>query len=243
VFDHVTFRYPATNRDVLRDISFAVRPKEKIAVLGATGSGKTALFQLIPRLYDTSSGGILIDGIPVSSFRLKTLRDQIGYVPQESLLFSGTISENLKWGKRDASLEEMVQAAKDAQIYETIETLPEQFETLIGQKGVNFSGGQKLQLSIARALIRRPKILLLDDSTSALDLKTEAKLLASLEKYDCTILMITQKVSTAMAADRILILNDGAVAAYGPHHELMETSPLYRKIVESQFVKEWTHDA
>src|SRR5690606_27585766 len=167
-FSHVVFAYPGTNTKVLQDITFSVQPGETVAILGATGSGKTSLFQLIPRLYDVVQGNVLIDDVDVKDRKLKELRKQIGYVPQEALLFTGTIKDNILWGKQDASLEEIMFAAKRAQIHETIEKLPLQYETVIGQKGVNLSGGQKQRISIARALVREPKILLLDDSTSAL---------------------------------------------------------------------------
>ncbi|MBO8157430.1 MAG: ABC transporter ATP-binding protein [Bacillaceae bacterium] len=237
-FSQVSFHYPDTRENVLTNITFTVRPKETIAIIGATGSGKTTLFQLIPRLYDVTSGSILIDGCDVREMKLDNLRKKIGYVPQAPLLFTGSIHENIAWGKNDATKEEIIKAAKDAQIHETIDSLPEGYDTLIGQKGVNLSGGQKQRISIARALIRKPKILLLDDSTSALDLKTEGKLLKAIQTYDCTTLIITQKITTAMTADRILLLDDGKLLMSGTHEELLKHSSLYRKIVESQFGKE-----
>lgn len=233
-FKHVSFRYPGTQTDILKDIHFRARPGETVALLGATGSGKTSLFQLIPRLYDPTKGRIEIDGVDVSTLEFDHLRKQIGYVPQEALLFTGTIKENLAWGKEDATLEEMIQATKDAQIHETIEGLPDQYETMLGQKGVNLSGGQKQRLSIARALIKLPRILLLDDSTSALDLKTEAKLLEAIKPYNCTTLIITQKISTAKEADTILLLEDGEIIAAGDHDHLLEHSKLYQAIYQSQ---------
>lgn len=156
-------------------------------------------------------------------------------MPQEALLFSGTVKENIAWGKEDASLEEIIQVAKDAQIHETIDRLPKKYETVLGQKGVNLSGGQKQRLSIARALVRKPKILMLDDSTSALDLNTEAKLLAAIKKYQCTMFIVTQKVSTAMEADKILLIEDGRLLEEGSHEKLLATSELYQKIYQSQF--------
>src|SRR5699024_4239117 len=165
-------------------------------------AGKTTLLQLIPRLYGVSKGNILMDGRDIRSIEVEQLRKQIGYVPQESILFSGTVEENLKWGKEEATFEEMKQCAIDAQIHDTIMKLPNQYQTRIGQKGINLSGGQKQRLSIARALIRKPKILMLDDSTSALDLKTESKLLRALNRYECTIFIITQKISTAIKAQQ-----------------------------------------
>lgn len=237
-FSHVDFAYPGTNTKVLQDITFSVQPGETVAILGATGSGKTSLFQLIPRLYDVVQGNVLIDDVDVKDRKLKELRKQIGYVPQEALLFTGTIKDNILWGKQDASLEEIMFAAKRAQIHETIEKLPLQYETVIGQKGVNLSGGQKQRISIARALVREPKILLLDDSTSALDLQTEAKLLEELKNYSCTTLIITSKIYTAMATDTILLLEDGKIIASGSHDELIESSPFYQKVYETQFGKE-----
>ncbi|WP_078592502.1 ABC transporter ATP-binding protein [Evansella clarkii] len=234
-FDSVSFRYPETDMFVLKNISFEAKPGERIAILGATGSGKTSLFQLIPRLYDLDEGTIKIDEKDIRKLKLKTLRRQIGFVPQEAMLFTGTLKDNIRWGKEDASMDEIVRAAMDAQIHDTIMELPEKYETLLGQKGVNLSGGQKQRLSIARALIRAPKILLLDDSTSALDVKTEKRLLDALDSYSCTTLMITQKISTTMNADKILLLEDGELIAEGNHEELMEISRLYRKIYESQF--------
>jgi ATP-binding cassette, subfamily B, multidrug efflux pump len=233
-FKHVSFRYPGTQTDVLKDINFCASPGETVALLGATGSGKSSLFQLIPRLYDPTKGKIEIDNVDVSSLEFDHLRKQIGYVPQEALLFTGTLKENLAWGKEDATSEEMLKATKDAQILETIEKLPHKFETMLGQKGVNLSGGQKQRLSIARALIKMPRILLLDDSTSALDLKTEAKLLEAIKPYKCTTLIITQKISTAKEADTILLLEDGEIIAAGKHDDLLNESKLYQDIYQSQ---------
>lgn len=234
VFDNVSFQYPGSNSLALTNISFTVMPGETIAILGATGSGKTTLFQLIPRLYDIESGRILIDGMDIRKMKMETLRRNIGYVPQEALLFSGSIKDNISWGKEDATGAEMIEALKNAQIMETITSLPKGLDTKLGQKGVNLSGGQKQRLSIARALVRRPKILLLDDSMSALDVKTEANLLKALKEYACTTLIITQKLSTAAQADHILLLEDGALLAQGTHEELLRMSALYKKIYRSQ---------
>ncbi len=234
-FEHVSFRYPEMPTDVLHDITFSIESGETVSVLGATGSGKTSLFQLIPRLYDRTTGSVKIDGQDVRDIKLDHLRKAIGYVPQEVLLFTGSIKDNIMWGKEDASMIEIQEAAQDAQIHPTIEKLKDQYETLLGQKGINLSGGQKQRLSIARALVRKPKILLLDDSTSALDLKTEAKLLKAIKKYNCTTFIITQKISTAMESDRILLLEDGKLITQGTHSELMKSSSLYQRIVDSQF--------
>ncbi|MDO3662822.1 ABC transporter ATP-binding protein [Bacillus sp. C28GYM-DRY-1] len=237
-FQHVSFRYPDMDREALRNVSFSAKPRETIAILGATGSGKSTLFQLIPRLYQPDSGSIYIDEKPIHDVPAEGLRKQIGYVPQEVLLFSGTIKDNIAWGKENASLDEIMEAAKHAQIHETIMKLPNGYDTVLGQRGVNLSGGQKQRISIARALIRKPAILLLDDSTSALDLQTEAKLLDAISTYECTTLIITQKVTTAMKADEILLLEDGKLIEKGTHSELLSESHLYKRIYESQFGRE-----
>ncbi|MDG0873333.1 ABC transporter ATP-binding protein/permease [Paenibacillus thiaminolyticus] len=234
-FQHVTFRYPDTGAPVLQDVSFTVRPGETVAIMGATGSGKSSLFQLIPRLYDVSGGRVLLDGMDVRSMTMEPLRRHIGYVPQEVMLFSGTVRDNIRWGKQDATDDEVIEAAQRAQIHETIMKLPRQYDTMLGQKGINLSGGQKQRLSIARALIRKPKLLLLDDGTSALDVKTEARLLEALGANPCTTLIITQKISTALQADAVILIDDGRILDQGSHDELMRRSELYRRIVQSQF--------
>lgn len=237
-FAGVSLRYPEAEGEALSNISFEVQAGQTVAFLGATGSGKSTLFRLIPRLYEADSGLITIDGIDIRKLPLDDLRHLIGYVPQDTMLFSGTIRDNIAWGKTDATLEEIEQAARDAQIHETILKLPKGYDTMVGQRGINLSGGQKQRISIARALVRRPRILLLDDSTSALDMRTEAALLRSLSGYSCTTLMITQKISTAVHADAIILLDEGRVLAQGRHETLLESSALYRKIVESQVGKE-----
>lgn len=234
-FDKVSFQYPGTQIPILKDISFEAKAGESIAILGATGSGKSSLFQLIPRLYDIDKGKVLIDDTDVRWMKFDDLRKQIGFVPQEAMLFTGTVKENILWGKEDASMEEITEAAKRAQIHETIIKLPKQYDTVVGQKGVNLSGGQKQRISIARALVRKPIILLLDDSTSALDMSTEAKLLEALKEYPCTTMMITQKISTALSADTILLLDEGTLLAKGSHKELWGSSTLYRSIYQSQY--------
>jgi ATP-binding cassette subfamily B protein len=234
-FRSVSFHYPGTRAPVLRDISLEVKPGETVAVLGATGSGKSTLFQMIPRLYEPTEGTIEIDHIDIRDWNVGQLRRQIGYVPQESLLFTGTVRENIAWGKEDASMEEIIEAAQAAQIHDTIKRLPNQYETMLGQRGVNLSGGQKQRLCIARALVRRPRILLLDDSTSALDLRTEARLMQALKRYECTTFLITQKLSTALNADKIVLLENGRISAVGKHDELWNHSELYRRIYQSQF--------
>ncbi|WP_017379444.1 ABC transporter ATP-binding protein [Paenisporosarcina sp. TG-14] len=233
-FQNVTFTYPNTAESVLENISFNVKSGEKLAIMGATGSGKSTLLQLIPRFFEVSAGSITVDGKDVNKWPLDQLRQAIGLVPQQSLLFTGSIYQNLAWGKTEASKEELQQAAKQAQIHTSIEQFAKGYDTRVGQKGVNLSGGQKQRLSIARALVRKPEILLLDDSTSALDVKTEAALWGALEKQQATMLVVTQKIVTAKGADRILLLDNGHISAYGAHEELLETSDLYRQIVESQ---------
>ncbi|WP_339178605.1 ABC transporter ATP-binding protein [Oceanobacillus sp. FSL W7-1293] len=241
VFENVSFRYPDALKETLSDISFSVNAGERLAIIGATGSGKTSLFQLIPRLYEPSKGNIYVDDIPLTDYSFKVLRDGIGYVPQTPLLFTGSIFDNIAFGKKDATMDEVIQAAKDAQIHDTIQHLEHQYETRVGQKGVNLSGGQKQRISIARALIRKPEMLMLDDSTSALDLATEARFLQALDHYPCTVLLITQKITTAKTSDRILLLDQGKVLDIGSHNELLDRSELYRAVAESQQEKEVLH--
>ncbi len=237
-FDDVSFAYPGTSRRVLENISFELAPREKLAIMGATGSGKTSLLQLIPRFYEATEGSVSVHGRDVREWDLQELRKTIGLVPQQSMLFTGSISYNLSWGKEHAEIPELTEAAEKAQIDETVQRFPKGYETRVGQKGVNLSGGQKQRLSIARALVRKPSILILDDSTSALDVKTESALWAELDKEQATTLLVTQKVRTAMRADRILLLEDGVASAYGTHEELLDSSSLYREIALSQQAEE-----
>ncbi|MET1171649.1 ABC transporter ATP-binding protein [Paenibacillus amylolyticus] len=234
-FRSVGFSYPNSEITVLDNITFTAKAGERIAIMGATGSGKSSLVQLIPRLYTEDQGKVRIDGADASELDLSILRGAIGYVPQEVVLFTGSIRENIAWGQEDATLDEIVEAAKRAQIHETIENLPNGYDTLLGQRGVNLSGGQKQRLSIARALVRRPRILILDDSTSALDVATEGRLLDALEELSCTTFIITQKISSTTSADLILLLDDGQLIGQGKHEDLMESSELYRRIHESQY--------
>ncbi|MCL6660579.1 MULTISPECIES: ABC transporter ATP-binding protein [Paenibacillus] len=234
-FRSVGFSYPNSEITVLDNITFTAKAGERIAIMGATGSGKSSLVQLIPRLYTEDQGKVRIDGADASELDLSMLRGAIGYVPQEVVLFTGSIRENIAWGQEEATLEEIVEAAKRAQIHETIENLPNGYDTLLGQRGVNLSGGQKQRLSIARALVRRPRILILDDSTSALDVATEGRLLDALEELSCTTFIITQKISSTTSADLILLLDDGQLIGQGKHEDLMESSELYRRIHESQY--------
>jgi len=233
-FSTVSFRYPDSEMNALENISFQIEPGQRVAIMGATGSGKSSLVQLIPRLYEPSNGIIKIDGIDIADIDSSRLRGSIGYVPQEIMLFSGTVRENIAWGREDASLEEIEEAAKQAQIHDTIKSLTHGYGTMIGQRGVNLSGGQKQRLSIARALVRRPSILILDDSTSALDMRTEAALMQALNSFSCTTFLITQKISSTVSADLILLLDEGRLIASGTHDQLMTESSLYRRIVESQ---------
>lgn len=233
-FRQVSFRYEKQNTWALKNLSFTVRTGETMAILGSTGSGKSTIANLIPRLYDSTEGTVSIDGVDVGNFKQEELRQYIGIVPQEALLFTGSIKDNILWGNRAASDEDIISACRDAQIYDMVRRLPEQFSTKIGQKGVNLSGGQRQRLSIARALIRKPRILLLDDSTSALDVNTEKKLLSALKTYHSTKIIITQKISTAIRADKILILKDGEKVAEGTHEYLKKHSRIYQEILLSQ---------
>lgn len=238
-FENVTFRYPLSEAPSIENVTFRVSPGQTVAIMGATGSGKTTLMQLIVRFYEPDNGTIRIGGTAADALPLAKLRGSIGYVPQESLLFTGSIRDNIGWGKDGAGEEEIVEAAKLAQIHETIANFPTGYETQLGQRGVNLSGGQKQRLSIARALVRKPAYLLFDDSMSALDARTEAALLQALQGLaGTTKLIITQKVSTALAADLILLMDEGRLLAQGSHEHLLRTEPLYRRIYESQYGEE-----
>ncbi|MCM3636357.1 ABC transporter ATP-binding protein/permease [Sporosarcina luteola] len=237
-FDNVSFHYQGKPTPILDSVSFHVAPGEKLAIMGATGSGKSTLLNLIPRMFEATEGKIYVGGIEVKEWALKDLRDTIGLVPQQSILFTGSILENLSWGDSDAEPDELIEAAMKAQIHESIDLFPQKYGTRVGQKGVNLSGGQKQRLSIARALVRKPSILILDDSTSALDVKTENALWEALKGEAATMLVVTQKVQTARGADQILLLDEGKVVGYGTHADLMEQSALYRKIAESQSEEE-----
>lgn len=237
-FENVSFHYAGKPEPIVDNVSFHVAPGEKLAIMGATGSGKSTLLNLIPRIFEATEGKIYVGGVDINEWALKDLRDAIGLVPQQSILFTGSILENLSWGDSEAAPDELEEAAKKAQIHESIDLFPKKYGTRVGQKGVNLSGGQKQRLSIARALVRKPSILILDDSTSALDVKTEMALWKSLEKEAATMLVVTQKVHTAIGADRILLLDEGKVVGYGKHADLMKQSALYRKIAESQSEEE-----
>src|SRR5947208_1179942 len=239
-FQDVTFSYPGAEEPALSNISFSASPGEVTAIIGGTGAGKSTLVSLIPRFYDIDSGHILIDGVDVREMSQEHLRAKIGFVPQKAVLFSGTISENIRYGKEDASEEEVQHAADVAQATEFISDMQDGFASVIAQGGMNVSGGQKQRLSIARALVRKPEIYVFDDSFSALDFKTDARLRAALKKetLDATVLIVAQRVSTVMDADQIIVLDEGHIAGIGNHRTLMRTSEVYREIVTSQLSME-----
>ena len=222
--------------DVLSHISFHVRPGQFVAIVGGTGTGKSTLVNLIPRFYDVTGGQVLLDGVDVRDYPLEELRGRIGMVLQTNILFSGTIRENLLWGNPEATEEEMIQAAKDAQAYDFIMSFPDGFDTGLSQGGVNVSGGQKQRLCIARAMLRKPAVLILDDSTSAVDSATEAAIRESFAANlkETTVIIIAQRISSVQYADEILILEDDHIAARGTHEELLATSPIYQEIYQSQ---------
>ncbi len=239
VFENVSFRYPDSPEDsapVLSNIDLDIKQGENIAVLGATGSGKTTLVNLIPRFYDVTDGKILLDGKDVRDYSFEALRSKVALVLQKSELFSGTVAENLRWGNPDATDEELKKAAEIAQADSFIESFGEGYDTMIAEKGASLSGGQKQRLSIARAILKKPEIIIFDDSMSALDLKTSAKLSSTLRKEmaDTTVITIAQRVASVMNADRIIVLDGGGISAIGTHKELMENSDVYRDIYNSQ---------
>ncbi|WP_408008755.1 ABC transporter ATP-binding protein [Pseudalkalibacillus sp. A8] len=233
-FENVSFRYSDQSGDVLKGITFSTDENKTVGILGETGSGKTTLLNLIPKLLEKSSGHIFIDGTEIDEIDNEHLRKQMSVVPQEAHLFSGSVKENIEWGKDGATIEEVISAAKDAQIHDFIMSLPDGYDTRIGQKGITLSGGQKQRLSIARALVRKPKILILDDSTSALDAHTEARLLQTLKKQACTVYIVAQKISSIRAADQILLLHQGELIGSGNHEGLLQTSPFYQSVYKSQ---------
>jgi ABC-type multidrug transport system fused ATPase/permease subunit len=236
--ENVTFGY-AKDRPVLDNITFVVQPGEKIAILGATGSGKSSLIYLIPRFYDIQTGSIRMDGTDIRQFKLDSLRRQIGVVLQDVFLFSGTLKENIAFGKPNASMDEIVQAAKAARIHDFIESLPCGYDTPVGERGVTLSGGQKQRMTIARALITNPRILIMDDSLSFVDAKTEQEIQAAIEEATKTrtTLIIAQRFSTIKTAEKILVLENGSVAEFGTHDELIRKNGVYKKVYETQFVQ------
>lgn len=239
-FCDVSFRYPGADEPVLKGISFTAEPGKTTALIGSTGSGKSTVINLIPRFYDVSEGTVLLNGKDIRLYSQQALRSKIGFVPQKGVLFSGTIAQNLRFGKEDAADEELWHAAEIAQAADFIRAKPDGLNEHIAQGGTNLSGGQKQRLSIARALVKQPEIYIFDDSFSALDFKTDAALRSALkrETNHATVIIVAQRVSSIMDADRIIVLNDGEVCGIGRHGELLESSPVYREIVESQLTKE-----
>ena len=235
-FEHVHFSYAGSSRESLNQIDFHIMPGETLGIIGPTGSGKTTLVNLVPRFYDATKGKVLIDGHNINTIDEQTLRTAVAVVPQKALLFTGTILDNLRWGKRDATEEEITRAAKIACADTFVTAMKDGYNTQLGQGGVNLSGGQKQRLSLARALIRNPRILILDDCTSALDASTEATVLTGLRKQakDMTVLLISQRISTVMRADRILCMENGTVQGLGTHQELLAQCPAYQAIYASQ---------
>jgi ATP-binding cassette subfamily B multidrug efflux pump len=221
---------------VLSHVSFTAEPGQTVAILGATGSGKSSLVSLIPRFYDVSAGRVTVDGVDIREVTAESLRSQIGTALQETVLFTGTIRDNIRYGKPQASEEDVISAARAAYAHDFIIGFPEGYDTMVGQRGVNLSGGQKQRIAIARALLIRPRILILDDSTSAVDVETEAGIQDRLKGLmaNRTSVIVAQRISTVLAADRIVVLDRGTVAAQGTHAELMAASPIYREIYASQ---------
>lgn len=242
-FRDVSFAYPGSNQVVLKNINLTIRPGETVAIMGATGCGKSSLVNLIPRFYDASGGTVLVDGVDVREYDQQALRNKIAIALQKSELFSVPIQENVAWGQPGAPMEAVVQAAKAAQADSFIRSSPEGYETMVAERGMSLSGGQKQRLSIARAIIKNVEILIFDDSTSALDLKTEADLYEALKDTnpDSTKIIIAQRIASVRRADRIVVLSGGSIEDCGTHNELMQTSKTYRDIYDSQLGEEDQH--
>lgn len=239
-FQNVRFSYQGAERPALTGVSFSAKPGETTAIIGGTGSGKSTLVNLIPRFYDVDEGRVLVDGVDVREMSQSELRAKIGFVPQKAVLFTGTITDNMRYGRKEATDEEITHAAEVAQAAGFVREMKDGYDTMLSEGGLNLSGGQKQRLSIARALLRRPEIYVFDDSFSALDFKTDAKLRAALkgETGQATVLIVAQRVGTVMGADRIIVLDDGKVAGIGKHEDLMKTCEVYREIVSSQLSEE-----
>ena len=242
-FQGVSFGY-VKDLNILSDISFRAEAGEKIAILGATGSGKTSLIYLIPRFYDARTGSIKIDGVDIKNYKVDSLQRQVGIVLQDVFLFSGTIKSNIAFGKPDATDEEIVNAAKLARIHDFIDSLPDKYNSYVGERGVTLSGGQKQRLTIARAILTNPKILILDDSLSFVDAKTEQEIQEALEDAmrGRTTFIIAQRLSTIKNADKILVLEKGRVAEFGTHTELMAKGGIYKRVYETQFLEKSTEE-
>jgi ATP-binding cassette subfamily B multidrug efflux pump len=236
----VSFKYPGAAAPVLRDVSFRVTRGQTTAIIGSTGSGKSTLVSLIPRLFDVTGGTVLVDGVDVRELEPDTLWNRIGIVPQKPYLFTGTVASNLRYGNPEATDEELWRCLEIAQGRDFVEAMPEQLEAPIAQGGTNVSGGQRQRLAIARALVRKPEIYLFDDSFSALDLGTDARLRSALKPTieDAAVVIVAQRVSTIIDADQIIVLEDGAIVGIGRHDELLETCPTYAEIVQSQLTVE-----
>lgn len=241
-FDDVTFNYPGAEEPALTHISFKARPGETTAIIGGTGSGKSTLINLVPRFFEVTEGAIRVNGVDIRNASQRSVREKIGFVPQKALLFTGTVAENIRYGKEDATEEEIKYAAKIAQADNFIENMQDGYDTLIEQGGTNVSGGQKQRLSIARALVRKPDIYIFDDSFSALDYRTDANLRAALdnETKQATVIIVAQRVSSVIDADQIIVLDHGKMAGIGTHEELLKDSPVYQEIVKSQLGEEET---
>lgn len=235
-FRNVVFAYPFSSENALKEINLEIQSGETIGIIGSTGSAKSTLVQLIPRLYDVTEGSVLVAGIDVKNYHIKTLRDKVAFVLQKNVLFSGTIRDNMRWGNENATDEEIINALKQSQAWEFVSKYDDGLDHKVEQGGDNFSGGQKQRLTIARALLKSPKIIILDDSTSAVDMTTDAKIQRAFkeELSDVTTIIIAQRISSIQHADRILVLNEGQIESAGSHEELLESSPIYREIYDSQ---------
>lgn len=235
-FENVSFIYPSSKENTLNNINFKIKSGETLGIIGSTGSSKSTLVQLIPRLYDVTEGSVIVGGLDVRNYDIKALRDQVAFVLQKNTLFSGTLRENMQWGNENATDEEIIKALKQAQAWEFVSKYDDKLDTKVEQGGSNFSGGQKQRLTIARALMKSPKIIILDDSTSAVDMTTDAKIqkIFKEELHDVTTIIIAQRISSIQHADRILVMHEGRIESFGDHDSLMKNSSIYREIYESQ---------